>query len=141
MTIEQWLLLPLFLHVALLTWVGVFTIRARVASVLGGETKLKNIALNTGAWPDDVRKLSNNFNNQFELPTIWYAVCGLLLVTGKADWVGVGLSWAFIVARLAHSFVHTGSNNVPLRMRAYLASFAAVFAMWIWFAIRLYVIG
>ena len=141
MTLEQWLLLPLFLHVALILWVGVRTIRARITSVMGGETKLKTIALNTEAWPDDVRKLGNNFNNQFELPTIWYAVCGLLLITDKADWIGVGLSWAFLVARVLHSIVHTGSNNVPLRMRAFLASVAAVVAMWVWFAIRLYVIG
>ena len=141
MLIEKWLLLPLFLHVALIVWVGVRTIRARIASVLGGETKLKAIALNTEAWPDAVRKLGNNFNNQFELPTIWYAVCGLLLITGKADWIGVGLSWVFLVARVLHSIVHTGSNTVPLRMRAFLASVAAVVAMWVWFAIRLYMIG
>ena len=141
MTLEKWLLLPLFLHVALILWVGIRTIRARIGSVMGGETKLKTIALNSEAWPDHVRKLGNNFNNQFELPTLWYAVCGLLLVTAKADWIGVGLSWAFLVARVLHSIVHMGSNNVPLRMRAFLASFAAVLAMWVWFAIRLYVIG
>ena len=141
MTLEQALLLPLFLHVALILWVGIRTIRARIGSVMGGETKLKTIALNSEAWPDAVRKLGNNFNNQFELPTLWYAVCGLLLITGKADWIGVGLSWTFLVARVLHSIVHMGSNNVPLRMRAFLASFAAVLAMWVWFAIRLYVIG
>ena len=141
MSIEKWLLLPLFLHVALIVWVGARTFRARIASVMGGETKLKAIALNTEAWPDAVRKLGNNFNSQFELPTIWYAVCGLLLITGKADWIGVGLSWVFLVARVLHSIVHTGSNTVPLRMRAFLASVAAVVAMWVWFAIRLYMIG
>ncbi len=141
MGIEKLLLLPLFLHVILISWVGVRTIQARIASVMGGETKLRAIALNSDAWPDAVRKLGNNFNNQFETPTIWYAVCGLLLVTGKADWIGVGLSWVFLVARVLHSMVHTGSNTVPLRMRAFLVSYAAVFAMWVWFAIRLYMIG
>jgi hypothetical protein len=129
------------LHVALIVWVGVRTIRARVASVLGGETKLKAIALSNAAWPDNVRKLGNNFDNQFDVPMLWYAVCALLLVTGKADWIGVGLSWAFLIARLLHSLVHTGSNNVPLRMRAFLASVATVVAMWVWFGIRLFVIG
>jgi hypothetical protein len=141
MTIEKWLLLPLFLHVALILWVGVRSVRARIASVVGGETKLKSIALNSSAWPDNVLKFGNNFNNQFELPTIWYAVCGLLLLTGKADWICVGLSWAFLVARVFHTLVHTGSNNVPLRMRVFLGSVVAVTAMWAWFALRLYVIG
>ena len=141
MTIEQALLLPLFLHMVLILWVGARTIRARFAAVMGGKTKLSTIALNSGAWPDDVRKFGNNFDNQFEVPMLWYAVCGLLIVTGKADWISVGLSTAFLVARVAHSVVHTGSNRVPLRMRVFLASVAVVLAMWTWFAIRLYVIG
>ncbi len=141
MTLEKWLLLPLFLHVALITIVGTRTVIARYRSVVSRETKLNAVALNSGAWPDDVRKLGNNFTNQFELPTIWYAVCGLLLVTAKVDWICVGLSWGFLVARVLHSIVHTGSNSVPLRMRVFLASFACVFAMWAWFAVRLFVIG
>jgi hypothetical protein len=140
-TIEKWLLLPLFLHVALILIVGVRTVRARFQSVVGGKTNLKSIALSTNGWPDDVRKLGNNFNNQFEMPTIWYAVCALLLVTGKADWIQVGLSWGFLIARLLHSYIHTGSNNVPLRMRMFLASVVCVMVMWAWFAIRLFGIG
>ncbi len=141
MTIEKWLLLPLFLHVALIAYIGTRTVIARYRSVVAGETKLKAVALNSGAWPDDVRKLGNNFTNQFEMPTIWYAVCGLILVTAKADWICVGLSWGFLVARVLHSIVHTGSNNVPIRMRVYLVSVVCVMAMWAWFATRLFVIG
>jgi hypothetical protein len=141
MTVEKWLLLPLFLHVALIALVGVRSVRARIASVMKGDTKLASIALTSGAWPDHVRKLGNNFDSQFEVPTLWYAVCGLLIVTAKADWIAVGLSWGFLVARIWHSAVHTGANYVPLRMRVFLASFACVFLMWVWFALRLYVIG
>jgi hypothetical protein len=141
MTVEKWLLLPLFLHVLLITAVGLRSVRARIASVVKGETKLADISLTSGAWPEHVRKLGNNFDSQFELPTLWYAVCGLLIVTAKADWIGVGLSWGFLVARVWHSAVHTGTNYVPLRMRVFLGSFTCVFLMWVWFAIRLYVIG
>jgi hypothetical protein len=141
MTLEKWLLLPLFLHVALIAVIGVRTVIARYRSVVGGQTKLNAIALDSGAWPDDVRKLGNNFDNQFQVPMLWYGVSALLLVTGKADWICVGLSWTFLVARVLHSMVHTGTNNVPLRMRMFLGSVAAVMVMWAWFAIRLFVIG
>lgn len=141
MTIEKWLLLPLFLHVALILVVGLRTVVARYRSVVGGKTKLSSIALNSGAWPNEVLKLGNNFNNQFELPTIWYAVCALLMITSKVDWIQVGLSWGFLIARLLHSYIHTGSNSVPLRMRAFLASVVCVMVMWVWFAIRLFGIG
>jgi hypothetical protein len=37
--------------------------------------------------------------------------------------------------------VHVGSNVVPIRMKMFLASVIAVVAMWIWFAIRIFLIG
>ena len=106
-----------------------------------GKTTINQIALNSGAWPEDVRKLGNNFDNQFQVPMLWYGVCALILVTQKADWILVGLSWAFLIARVWHSAIHIGTNYVPLRMRVFLGSFAAVFLMWAWFGLRLFVIG
>jgi hypothetical protein len=141
MTQQQWFLLPLFLHVLLIVWVGVRSLRARISSVLNRQTKLKDIALNSSAWPDEVLKFSNNYNNQFEFPTIWYAVSAFILITEKLDWICIGLSWAFLVARLCHTYVHVGSNVVPMRMKMFLASVIAVVAMWIWFAIRIFLIG
>jgi hypothetical protein len=141
MLLEKLLLLPLFLHVVLILWVGARSLSARIKSVVGGQTKLSSIALESDAWPNDVRKLGNNFDNQFQVPMLWYAVCGLIIITVKPDWICISLSWGFLVARVLHSMVHTGSNNVPLRMRMFLASVAFVMAMWAWFAIRLFVIG
>ncbi len=141
MTLEKWLLLPLFLHVLLILVVGGISLRARIKTVVSRQIKLKAIALNSDAWPDEVRKLGNNFDNQFQMPMLWYAVCGLIIVTVKPDWICIGLSWGFLVARVLHSMVHTGSNNVPLRSRMFLVSVACVMSMWAWFAIRLFVIG
>jgi hypothetical protein len=141
MTVEKWLLLPLFLHVALISWVGICSIRARISSVVSGETKLRNIALNSGAWPDNVRKLGNNFDNQFDVPWLWYIVCAFMMFTLKTDVFGAVLSWGFFVSRVVHTYIHTGSNAVRQRMYAYLVGFALVFAMWAWFGIRFYVIG
>lgn len=141
MTQVQLLLLPLFLHVLLITAVGILTVRARIRSVRGGETRLKDIALDTDAWPKKVRQLGNNFDNQFDVPMLWYACSALLVATGLADWTGVALSWLFLFSRIAHTLVHTGSNYVPTRMRLFLGSFGIVFAMWAWFGLRLFVIG
>ena len=44
MTIAQWLLAPVFLHVLLTLWVGRRSIVARIASVRSGETRIKDIA-------------------------------------------------------------------------------------------------
>ena len=141
MTQLQWLLLPLFIHLALVIFVGAKSLLGRIKAVTTGKVRLKDIALATTAWPDPVRKYGNNFTNQFELPTFWYAICALLVATSKIDNVEIILSWLFVAARIAHSFIHTTSNFVPRRMYGFLVAFATLTLMWAWFGLRLYFIG
>ena len=141
MTIAQWLLAPVFIHVLLTLWVGRRSITARIASVRSGETRIKDIAVDAKAWPVGVRAIGNNFDSQFDLPMMWYGGIAMMLAVGLADWVAVVLSWVFMASRIVHSYIHVGSNHVPTRMRVYLAGFACVTALWAWFGLRLYVIG
>ena len=138
MTLTQWLLLPIFLHLILVVYVGVNSIRARIASVMKGETKLSAIALNSANWPPRVRQLGNNFDNQFDVPTTWYALCALLIATNKVDAISAALSWVFVITRYIHSYIHIGSNTLRYRMYAYLAGFVTLAIMWMWFAVRLF---
>jgi hypothetical protein len=141
MTVTQLLLLPVFIHVGLTTLVGIRLVRSRIGSVKAGKTRIKDIATDNRAWPEDVRKLGNNFDSQFDVPMMWYGCVAMLIATGLADWVAVVLSWVFVALRVAHSLVHTGSNFLPTRMRLFLTAFGAMFLMWAWFALRLLVIG
>jgi hypothetical protein len=141
MTLTQALLLPAFVHVALVFILGARLGRARLAAARAGAVKIRDIALDSSRWPDDVRKLSNNFDNQFQVPVFYYAVLPLLLVSGLADSFGVALSWAFVASRIAHSAIHTGSNVVVRRFQAFVLGFAIVAIMWMWFGLRLFMIG
>ena len=138
MNLTQWLLLPIFLHLILVVYVGVNSIRARIASVMKGETKLSAIALNSANWPPRVRQLGNNFDNQFDVPTTWYALCALMIATNKVDTISATLSWVFVITRYIHSYIHIGSNTVRYRMYAYVAGFVTLAIMWMWFAVRLF---
>lgn len=141
MTIVQWLLLPAFIHVG---WVMLLLVRmgrVRMAAVRKGAVTIEEIALDNRRWPDEVRKFSNNYDNQFQLPVLFYAILPLLLMLVKADWLQVTLAWVFVLSRIAHSLVHTGSNAVMKRGQVFLVGYAALGLMWAWFALRLYVIG
>jgi hypothetical protein len=135
------MLAPVFVHVVLVIALVIATGRGRVAAVRAGEVRLGDIALDSSRWPERLRKLANNYQNQFELPVLFYAVTALLIATGLADGVALVLAWAFVACRLVHSFIHVGSNNVVHRLFAFGASVAALAAMWLWFALRLYVTG
>ncbi len=141
MTIVQWLLLPAFAHVALVTVVGIRLGRARFRAGRAGAVTLKDIALDSSRWPDDIRKLSNNFDNQFQLPVLFYAILPLLILLVKVDWLQVVLAWAFVASRILHSQVHTGHNEVIRRFQIFLLGFIIIVIMWAWFAVRLYLIG
>ncbi|WP_373504430.1 MAPEG family protein [Aestuariivirga sp.] len=137
----QWLLLPAFAHVALVFFTGFRMGRARFSAARAGQVKVKDIAVDNSRWPEDVKKIANSYQNQFEVPMLYYALLPLLLVTGLADWMAVALSWVFVASRTVHAFIHQGSNNVLPRFRMFVFGFFIVVAMWAWFGLRLYVIG
>ena len=132
---------PVFVHVVLVFAVLVATGRGRVAAVRAGEVKLTDVAIDSSRWPERLRKLANNYQSQFELPVLFYALVALIIATGLADRVFLVLAWAFVVSRLVHSFIHLGVNWPPHRLVAFASGFAMLAAMWLWFALRLYVTG
>lgn len=139
--LDKLLLMPVFFHVAMIVTIGIRLARARFKAGRAGQVSLKKIALDNSAWPDEVRKLSNNYVNQFEFPMLFYALVALVLITQRNDWVFVGLGFLFMATRLVHATIHTGSNVVISRFQAFIAGVTILTSMWVWFALRIYVIG
>ena len=136
MTFEKLLLLPAFLHVGLIFLLVFWTGRGRVAAARRGEVRLKDVAIDSSKWPDHLRKRANNYQNQFELPVLFYVLIAFVLAARMVDAVQVILAWVFLVSRLVHSYIHTGKNVVIDRFYAFLSSVFTLMAMWAWFAIR-----
>lgn len=137
MRIEQLLLLPALLHVALVFSLVFMTGAGRVAAARRGEVRLSDVALDSSKWPAHLRKPANNYQNQFELPVLFYVLIAFLLATSLADAVQVVLAWVFLLSRFVHTYIHIGRNVVAERFYAFLASVATLLAMWVWFAVRL----
>jgi hypothetical protein len=137
----KWLLLPAFVHVAMVLFIGTRMGRARFRAARSGAVKVRDIAADSSRWPDEVRKISNSYQNQFELPVLFYALLPLLIATAMVDRVMIALAWAFIASRVVHAAIHIGPNIVIRRFQAFLFGFLAVVAMWTWFGFRLYFIG
>jgi hypothetical protein len=141
MTIVQWLLLPAFIHVG---WVYLIAVRmgaAKRRAVREGQVKLGDVAVDNSRWPDGVRKINNNYNNQFELPVLFFAILPLLIMLVKVDWLQVALAWVFIASRILHSLIHMGANVIMQRGLAFVLGFFAIGLMWLWFGLRLFLIG
>ncbi len=132
-----WILLPLFVEVALtfvlLFWSGA----ARIAAVRNKEIHIRDIALRQPNWPQKATQLTNAFENQLELPVLFYVLVILTVFTGKASLVFVALAWVFVATRLGHAAIHVTHNNVPRRFRWYTAGAVALLLMWLLFAVQI----
>jgi hypothetical protein len=132
----QAILLPVFVQVGLafvlMFWMG----GVRRNSLKRGEVKMRDIALGQPAWPEHTTKVGNAFRSQFEMPVLFYVLVVLAIIARKADLLFVVMSWVFVLARIIHTAIHTGSNYVPNRFYAYLAGVVVLLAMWIIFAVR-----
>ena len=137
----QLLLLPAFVHVALILYVLIRTGSGRVAAVRKGMVKRSEIDTNKMAYPEEVRNFANNYQHQFELPVLFYALLPLVLVTGLADTLTVWFSWFFVASRGVHTYVQTGRNVIALRFKVFLTGMIILASMWAWFGLRHFVIG
>lgn len=135
------MMLPVFAQIALTILVAVKAGSSRVAALKNREVTLGEIALSAEAWSNNVKKVSNNFNNQFQIPVLFYVVTGFIIMLGKVDLVAIILAWGFVASRCVHSFIHIGKNDVRKRFQAFLVGVVIVTAMFVWLAIRLYLIG
>jgi hypothetical protein len=137
MALDKLLLLPALIHVGLVFLLVLMTGGGRVAAARRGEVRLKDVALDASKWPNHLRKRANNYQNQFELPVLFYALIAFLLATRLVDAVQVILAWMFLITRLVHTYIHIGRNVVIDRFYAFVASVLALLAMWVWFALRM----
>jgi hypothetical protein len=89
------------------------------------------------AEPEYSAQRARHFSNLFEAPTLFYAVCLAAMVTHSANRALVVLAWLYVAARLVHSVIHLGRNDITQRLSAYFASWAVLAAMWIYVALRI----
>lgn len=109
------ILYPVFAQIILTLVLLVAMAWGRRKVMLTPGFRWSDIALDSSRWPDDSRKVANCYGNQFELPVIFYVLCLIALMTGKADFLMVVLAWVFVASRVVHAMIHTGPNIVPQR--------------------------
>lgn len=130
-------LLPVFVQVALTIGLHVLMAKHRLGSIKSGEVRMKDIALREPNWTPRGLQISNAYNNQLELPMLFYAVVAFILITKQESIPLLMLAWIFAISRLIHAYIHITTNYVPHRFRAYGVGAIAVFAMWIVFAVKI----
>ncbi len=129
------ILAAVFVQIALtfglLLWMG----RARIAALREKRLNIRDVALGEPNWPPEIARIQNAYENQFELPVLFYALVALVLVTGHVTAILIGLAWLFVLSRIVHAAIHATTNNVPQRFAAYCVGLADLMLMWVLFAL------
>ena len=133
----QMVLLPVFVLVALTFALLLGMASARTRAIVSGETRIPDIALRQQNWPERTTAIGNCFANQFEIPVLFYVLIALALPLRHADLIIVMLSWVFVVTRFAHAGIFVTSNDVRTRSLAWFAGVLVLFAMWVYFALKI----
>jgi hypothetical protein len=131
------ILLPVFVQVFLTFALLMGMAMGRGHALSSGQAKPRDVALREANWPARTAQLGDCFSNQFEVPVLFYVLIALAMPLRHADLIIVMLSWVFVVTRFAHAGVFVTSNDVRMRSLAWFAGVIAVFAMWLYFALKI----
>ena len=133
----QFVLLPLFVEV-LLTFGLLFAAGfARRRDLTGGGVHPRDIALGQLGWTPRTQQLGNSFNNQFQLPVLFYVLTILSIITRHADVLFVVLAWIFVLLRIAHAYVHVTTNRLSVRGGVFGLGLLVLMIMWLIFMVRI----
>ena len=85
---------------------------------------------NKDGVPEELAVLERHVDNQFQVPTIFLVSCTAHLALHQVSTLTVALAWLFVVFRLAHSYIHLGSNVVLRRAKVYGLGWLALLGLW-----------
>ncbi len=120
----------MFAMVMLTFCIGCYTFYIRVNSVKTKQLKARYFLLMQGDTPEPVTKTSRNFNNQFEMPVLFYVAASLFASLQIESDFALVCAWCFVGFRLAHALIHLGYNYLLHRIIAFWLANFAVLAMW-----------
>ncbi|MCG8312062.1 MAG: MAPEG family protein [Pseudomonadales bacterium] len=120
---------PIIVHILLVIALYIVLSTRKNQAVASGNVDESRRGLFDDAWPESVIKVNNCIRNQFEIPILFYMIAFMLWALNAVDAITLILSWAFVVSRVVHAFIHTGTNTVPIRRKIFTLGVLILLAM------------
>jgi len=125
------LIYPMAFYVFWMFAVAIHLFRTRVRALKNREVSMKYFKSYTeNTLPEYSKVAERHYENQFEVPTMFFPVGVMHFALGAANSYTLALMWLFVAARVLHTFVHLGSNRVQVRMVFFMISWLAIVALW-----------
>ncbi len=103
----------------------------RIGAGLAGRVRPADFRFGeSAAVPPEVCLPNRNYMNLLELPVLFYVVGLIGFVTAQQSALQLGLAWAYVGLRVAHSLIHLSYNNVYHRLAVFALSNLVLLALW-----------
>ncbi|HVU22163.1 MAG TPA: MAPEG family protein [Rhizomicrobium sp.] len=79
--------------------------------------------------PSSARRVADNYNHLLEQPTIFYALCFIIVLGGHTDALYVQLAWGYVGLRVVHTLIQCTINVVNLRFLVFALSTIVLMVM------------
>ena len=104
----------------------------RMQAVRAGTLTIDDFRLGESARvPEHVALPNRNAMNLLQLPVLFYAASVILFAAALVDPWFVGLAWAYVTLRVAHSLIHVTYNDVRHRLVPFGISNLVLLAIWL----------
>ncbi|MCB1608308.1 MAG: MAPEG family protein [Xanthomonadales bacterium] len=89
---------------------------SRFRAIRAGEVRISFFrTYDEGSQPKRLHLISRHVQNHFEVPPLFHIAVLLNVFAGATTTAALVCAWAFVAARVAHTAIHLGSNNVSRR--------------------------
>ena len=129
--------LPVLAHIMLVFMLYIYLGIVKSRATKAGSVDRKAANLNSKAWPDYVVKESNNLDNQFEAPVLFYMLSVIFYLTQHVDSLLLSIMSIFVLSRYLHAYVHVTSNYVPYRFKLFIVGVLILLALTLWLVVKL----
>ncbi|MDB2437567.1 MAPEG family protein [Hellea sp.] len=86
----------------------------RFVAAKSREVDLREVA-KTRRWPGKHGIRSDSYDNQFQMPQLFYVACIALTLLGAVTPLAIKLAWAFVILRIVHMIWHNTKNVIIIR--------------------------
>lgn len=129
---DKWLILIMFGQVLLTSGIMVLMGRRRFAAAKRAEFHHSAFrTMDLSGASESVITASRNFDNLFQMPSLFFVATLVTLQQHVTDWVFLVLAAVYVGLRLLHSVVHVTSNQVRQRFNLFLFSCVVLWAYWL----------
>ena len=111
-------------------WMYATRIPAMMKSGVDARTKVGGVGKDLDAiLPAEVQWKAQNYNHLMEQPTLFYAACLVLVVSGCDSVIALYAAWTYVALRVVHSLIQSISNRVIHRFAIFLLASIALIVL------------